>query len=417
MRWPVVSETWTAQAADPSLDLLDHVDGRPFALLHGEGRFAVLGQGPLAVLEGLDLAGLVFERSGPVPAIQPDLLGFTTYEAGYDLEPLAGTPLPDPSRLPRHHWAVYESVEVLDRATGMLHRARRRMGDRTCTARHGLLPGPFSARFVAGTDTASGYRDKVQAIREEIARGNVYQVNLTRQETWAVEGSLEVFARRLRAANPAPRSAFVAGPDWAVISSSPETFLTVTEGRLVTRPIKGTAPRGLDPVSDRALAEQLMACPKNRAELAMIVDLLRNDAARACVWPSVAVEAFPELETYANVHHLVATVSGRLREGISLEDLFRALFPGGSITGCPKLASMRLIRSLEAVPRSLYTGALGWIRADGEGQVHGGTIRTAWVSEGLLRFGVGGGITWDSDPGDEYDETVHKGRSLVQCLS
>jgi para-aminobenzoate synthetase component 1 len=156
---------------------------------------------------------------------------------------------------------------------------------------------------------------------------------------------------------------------------------------------------------------------KNRSELAMIVDLLRNDLARLCLPSTVRVQGFPILESYANVHHLVAEVEGTLAGPPRLESLLTALFPGGSITGCPKLAAMGLIRALEPAPRRIYCGALGWMThdlADGEWAL---PIRTAWAANGLLRFGVGGGVVWDSVPRDEYEETLHKGRSLVQCLN
>jgi para-aminobenzoate synthetase component 1 len=149
----------------------------------------------------------------------------------------------------------------------------------------------------------------------------------------------------------------------------------------------------------------------------MIVDLVRNDLSRVCVLPSVRVDDYPRLESHPNVHHLVATVSGQVRQGLVLKELFRALFPAGSITGCPKLAAMELLRGLEEHPRLASTGALGWFRHD-LGQLDlAVAIRTLSFGPGELRLGLGGGITWDSDPEAEYLETVHKGSALVQCLS
>ena len=217
-------------------------------------------------------------------------------------------------------------------------------------------------------------------------------------------------------AEPKP-DVLIAGEGFSVVSSSPERFLRIEGDRAVTRPIKGTAPRGATPGEDARLARELLASGKNRSELAMITDLLRNDLTRICRVPSVRVEAFPTLETYANVHHLVATVSGEARADLTLPELLRGIFPGGSVTGCPKLAAMGLIRELEALPRLVYTGALGWFRHDLRQLDLNIPIRTAWASSEELFFGVGGGIVWDSDPHDEYLETVHKGRSIVQCLS
>jgi para-aminobenzoate synthetase component 1 len=170
-------------------------------------------------------------------------------------------------------------------------------------------------------------------------------------------------------------------------------------------------------MADGLLKRNLLSSPKERAELAMITDLMRNDLTRVCQIPSVRVETFPRLESYANVHHLVADISGSLVPGLTLEALFSALFPGGSVTGCPKRTAMRLIRELEAHPRMVYTGALGWFSHDLAQADFSIAIRTAWTSPSDLLFGVGGGVVWDSDPAAEYQETVHKGSSIVRCLN
>lgn len=413
-----LSERWRARPARLGPEgLLDLADERPFALLHGEGRFAILGREPLALREDFALGSWEITREGALPPILPDFLGFASYEAGMRLEPLAGAPRAAALPLPEVAFALHRELFVHDRATGLLHEALREGLPALPAQAHTLGAGPFRARKVADTDTPEGYAAKVRELREGIAKGDVYQVNLTRQETWAWEGDLRELARRLLRANPAPHSGLVAGPGWAVLSSSPERLLKLEEGWLSTRPIKGTAPRGAAPEADAALAEALLASPKNRSELAMIVDLLRNDLAQVCLPGSVTTGDFPVLESYANVHHLVSEIRGRLAPGTDLQALMRALLPGGSVTGCPKLAAMRMIRRLEGCARQVYCGALGWLRHDlGQGDL-ALPIRTAWASEGLLRFGVGGGVVWGSDPEDEYAETLHKGRSLVQCLS
>lgn len=418
MRSTAISEQWTARTGPlTALDLFARLDRRPFAFLYGEGRFLILGQGPLLTHDDLNLEPLAVERSGPTPPLLPDWIGFVGYEAGYRLEPLAGSALPPPFPFPAIYWALYQDILVYDRTTSILYQGRRRTATPQEQGPNLLARGPFSARFAGGSDSPAGYAEKVEQIREAIARGNVYQVNLTRQERWSYRGDLRSFAKRLFAANPAPFSAFIAGADFAVISSSPERLVKLESGRLIAQPIKGTAPRGKDPAEDRTRAEGLLGSAKNRAELAMIVDLLRNDLTRACRIPSVQVEAFPVLETFANVHHLVATIAGEIRPGLTLPQLLAAIFPGGSITGCPKLAAMKLIRRLESQPRMIYTGALGWIRSDFQAADWALPIRTAFASPAELIFGVGGAVVWDSDPEDEYLETVHKGSSLVQCLS
>jgi para-aminobenzoate synthetase component 1 len=411
-----VSESWTCRpAVYPAVGLPDLPDTTPFALLHGEGRWVVLAKDPLAVVDVADMAGLRFERSGTVPPIRPDLVGFVGYGFG------VGVAAPrNPSRpalaLPDSHFVLYGSVRIWDRAQELLYEGVR-VAPRTVERRPSLLkPGRFRAHKIWDTDTPERYGQKVERIREEIALGNVYQVDLTRQEAWAYEGSLLTLARCLAAADPAPHSAIIVEPDFAIIGASPESFLHIDAGVITTRPIKGTAARADNPAADRAAAAGLLSSAKNRSELAMIVDLLRNDLTRVCTVPSVRVTAFPELERYTRVMHLVATVTGSLRPDVTLDELLRATFPGGSVTGCPKRAAIGLIGELEEVARGPYTGALGWFSHD-LSQMHLSiVIRTAWADAQELRFGVGGGIVWDSDPADEYLETEHKAASLIRCL-
>ncbi len=413
-----VSETWRVEARRlETSDFFAELPSCPFAFLYGSGRWLMLAEDPMVCLDRACLDGFLFERRGALPPIQPDLIGHVNYEYGYRLDPTLPPAPASIDPLPDFQLVLYRQVRLYDRVEGRLYTAERET-ERTTEARlHALGRGAFAARKIGDSDDRRGYEAKVERIREEIARGNVYQVNLTRQEQWRWEGDLSGFAQRLCDLNPAPYSALVAGPGWSLVSSSPESFLRIEAGRLITRPIKGTAPRGRTEDEDRGLGSQLLASAKNRSELAMIVDLLRNDLNRVCQVPSVRVDVFPVLESYANVHHLVAEVSGALRSEVTLDALLRATFPGGSITGCPKLAAMALIRELESMPRRIYTGALGWCRSDLRQAEFAIAIRTAWAFGRELRFGVGGGIIWDSDPREEYEETLHKGRSLVRCLS
>lgn len=408
-----ISETWTRRPARLEVaDFFTELGEQPFAFLYGDGaqaRWLILGEDPIHVLAEPRGPLPAFVRAGDLPPLFPDLVGFVGYEAGRDSAP---RPFP----FPDCHLAVYARLRLYDRETGTLFEARRAGGESN-HERNLLTPGIFQASKSWDSDTAQGYQDKVARIRQEIARGNVYQVNLTRREHWAYRGGLDQFARRLFAANPAPFSAFLAGPEFAVVSSSPERFFRIQGGRILASPIKGTAPRGATPEADGRFRRQLLDSPKERAELAMITDLMRNDLTRICQAPSVRVEAFPRLESYANVHHLVADVSGALAPGLTLEALFAALFPGGSVTGCPKGAAMTLIRELETQPRLVYTGALGWCSCDLQQADFSIAIRTAWASREELALGVGGGVVWDSDPAAEYQETVHKGSSLVRCLN
>lgn len=413
-----VAERWTSWAADLAEgDLFARLDHRPFALLHGRGRFLVLGQGPLVTIDALDLPDFAWERTGEAPPILPDLIGHVSYGVGHALEPRAGPARAPPFPFPDVRLVVHREVAVYDRATRRLHVAHRD-GDGDGDDRPHLLErGPFVPGARWDSDSPDAYRAKVARLREEIARGNVYQVNLARLEGRAFRGDLRELARRLHAIDPVPFGALVAGPEGTVICASPERLVRLGEGVLTAQPVKGTAPRSEDPGEDRRLAAQLRASAKDRAELTMIVDLLRNDLGRLATLGEVRVDPFPALESHAHVHHLVATVRAALAAPIPLRTLLAAVFPGGSVTGCPKLAAMALLRELEPHGRGPYCGALGWLRHDLAAFDLALPIRTAFATRGELAFGVGGAVTWDSDPAAEYEETVHKARSLTRCLS
>jgi para-aminobenzoate synthetase component 1 len=416
-----ISENWSARPCRlKTVDFFDSLGGKPFAFLYGDGpeaRWLILGEDPILVLSEPKGPLPRFNRSGDVPPVLPDFIGLVGYECASRYSSFLPPPAAKPFPFPDCHLAVYRSLRLYDRETETLYLAQRQGGEAAEGTVNGLLDGAFRARKIWDTDSPKGYQEKVERIRQEIAKGIVYQVNLTRAERWAFRGDLRLFARRLFDANPAPFSAFIAGPDFSVVSSSPERFFRIGAGRILASPIKGTAPRGDNPVADALMKRNLLSSPKDRAELAMITDLMRNDLTRVCQIPSVRVEAFPRLESYANVHHLVADISGALVPGLTLEALFAALFPGGSVTGCPKLTAMKLIRELEVQPRMVYTGALGWCSHDLAQADFSIAIRTAWASSSDLLFGVGGGVVWDSDPLAEYQETVHKGSSITRCLN
>jgi para-aminobenzoate synthetase component 1 len=411
-----VSEVWACRPARyPTAGLPELPATTPFALLHGDGRWVILAEDPLVRLDTARLPDLRFRRVGPTPPIRPDVLGFVGY--GYpDGRRAPLRPAREPLALPDLRLVLYARIRIWDRTRGLLYEGRRE-APRTAAAGPSLLrPGTFRARRIWDSETRASYRHKVKRIRDEIVAGSVYQVDLTRQEAWAYEGDLLEFAARLAAADPAPCSALIAEPDFVIIGASPESFLRLRARRLTTRPIKGTAPRGADAARDRAEAAWLRSSPKNRSELAMIVDLMRNDLTRVCEIPSVRVTTFPRLDRHARVMHLSAVIAGRLRRPISLPDLLEGVFPGGSVTGCPKLAAVDLIAELEEAARGPYTGAIGWLSSDLSQLDLGMAIRTVWAGAHELRLGVGGGVVWDSDPDDEYRETQHKAASVVHCL-
>ncbi|MFV1960068.1 MAG: anthranilate synthase component I family protein, partial [Planctomycetota bacterium] len=226
--------------------------------------------------------------------------------------------------------------------------------------------------------------------------------------------------RRLRAKNPAPFAAYLAFEDLVLASASPERYLRVRGRQVETRPIKGTRPRGHTPEEDAAQARALRASEKDRAENVMIVDLLRNDLSRVCRPHSIQVPDLCVLETFATVHHLVSTVCGTLREGVSSVDLLRAAFPGGSITGAPKLRAMEILSELEPVRRGPYCGAIGYLGFDGAVDtsiaIRTFAVRPSADGAATASFHAGGGVVADSDPAAEYEESLDKARALACAL-
>jgi para-aminobenzoate synthetase component 1 len=252
----------------------------------------------------------------------------------------------------------------------------------------------------------------VERVREWIAAGDIYQVNLSQAFRSEISGgSLFDLYVSLREASPAPMAAWLSLDGREVLSSSPETFLKISGRGIETQPIKGTRPRFADPDEDRRSAYELQTSAKEISELVMITDLLRNDLGQVCGFGSVSVSEMLRLETLAQVHHLVSTVVGTLRPEISTVAALAACFPGGSITGAPKKRAMEIIRELENAPRGIYCGAIGWLGFNGESSFSI-AIRTLIREGGSLTYQVGAGIVADSDPEKEYEETLHKAAGI-----
>ena len=373
------------------------------------------------------------------PPFAGGLAGFLGYDLGHAFERLPSLAVDDqelpPLRLALHDWVV-----AWDRRTGTawltgraldgdVRRLARRLDDvhARLTEPRAQEPAPVLAgdeplRFTSGLDRAV-YEAGVQTIRRRIAGGEIYQANLTRRLETSFDGQPWERYRRLRTGDPSLFSAYLdlgpsplTGQPRAILSASPEPFLTVDRAGVVsTDPIKGTRPRGRDRAEDRALACELLASAKDRAENVMIVDVLRNDLGRVCRPGSVRVPRLCRLERTVAVQHLVSTVTGRLAQGNDAFDLLAASFPGGSITGAPKIRAMEILEGLEPVRRGPYTGALGWIGPDGAM----GTsilIRTFVADGRRLTLHVGGGITWGSEPGAEWEETVAKARGPLSAI-
>jgi len=276
-------------------------------------------------------------------------------------------------------------------------------------------PEEFRVGKLQSNFTRENYLQAVNLIREYIKNGDVYQVNLSQRFSFPLQGDPYLLLRRLFALNPAPFYAYLNCRDFVIFSTSMERFLFRQEDYLETRPIKGTRPRGRTPEDDEAQRRELLASTKDDAELSMIVDLLRNDLGKVCRARSVRVKEHKRLEAYQNVYHLVSIVNGALRPGTSHMDILRATFPGGSITGCPKIRSMEIIDELEPQVRHVYTGAIGYLGLHRNVDLNV-AIRTAIVADGWGHFSVGGGVVYDSDEQAEYEETLHKGHTLFRLI-
>ncbi|HEC18448.1 MAG TPA: aminodeoxychorismate synthase component I [Gammaproteobacteria bacterium] len=264
-------------------------------------------------------------------------------------------------------------------------------------------------------DDPQRYLQGVARIKDYIVEGDVFQVNLSR--IWRGQGAAapaDIY-QRLCAQNPAPFAGLALIDDAAVISSSPERLVRVRGGHVETRPIAGTRPRGEQTAGDDALKDELLAHPKERAEHVMLIDLERNDLGRVCVPGSVVVDELMVLESYAHVHHIVSNVSGELRQGVTPGQVIRAVFPGGTITGCPKVRCMEIIADLEGEGRGAYTGAMGYLNHNGDMDLNI-LIRTITQQDGQIQLRTGAGIVADSDPQQELEETRAKARGLLLAL-
>jgi para-aminobenzoate synthetase component I len=367
------------------------------------------------------------------PPFLGGLVGYLGYDLGHALERLPAIAADDQGlpllRLALHDWVVawdrrtgaaWIGGRAADGNAGALDRRLADVVDRLVRPRATLPAGEVApaapAAFTSSLDRAA-YMAGVESIRGFIARGDVYQANLTRRLEAPFDGDPWPLYRRLRTGDPSLYAAYLdIGDRRAILSASPEPFLAVDRaGHVTTDPIKGTRPRGRTREEDRDLACELLASEKDRAENVMIVDVLRNDLGRVCAPGTVRVPRLCRLERTAAVQHLVSTVTGRLAPDRDAFDLLASSFPGGSITGAPKIRAMELLEELEPVRRGPYTGALGWFGPDGA-MASSILIRTFVADGRRLTLHVGGGITYRSDPAAEWDETVAKARGPLSAI-
>ena len=345
------------------------------------------------------------------------------YELAAEIEPRLnlpaaedGLPVAYAARCPGailvdHHqqsaWLVAESQSLLDR---MQLEVRALANAPTISQ-----PEPFE--LVLEHDEPEAFKNGVHRIRDWILAGDVFQVNLSRGWRASSPSRLDPLAilRALARSNPAPFAGLARLPGGTVISSSPERLVSLRDGLVETRPIAGTRPRGATPSQDDDLSSELLAHPKERAEHIMLIDLERNDLGRVCLNGSVEVDELMVVESYAHVHHIVSNVRGQLRPELHPADLIAAVFPGGTITGCPKVRCMEIIAELEGVGRGFYTGSMGYLGLDGRMDLNI-LIRSMVVSDRQLSFRTGAGIVADSDPAAELAETEAKARGLLKAL-
>jgi para-aminobenzoate synthetase component I len=404
---------WSIAGWDPCMVLRTRGTTARVLTADGEVRahgnpLSLIDQAQAAITPGFDLDGLPFAGGA---------IGYLSYDLKNAIERLPARARAE-RQLPDLFLLWPRKILLHDRTAGTVESLTLAVEG----ADGPLLPGPAPACAgapafgpVRATVTRDRYLRAVERIRDYIARGDVYQVNLSQRFAARFRGDPWHLWTALFERNPAPFYAYVQAGDHQVVSSSMERFLRV-EGRSVeSRPIKGTRPRGTSPAEDAAQRDELLHSAKDDAELSMIVDLIRNDLGWVCTTGSVTVAEHRRLESYANVHHLVSVVRGTLRGDVSAGALLRATFPGGSITGCPKIRAMEIIDELEPAARHVYTGAIGYLGWHGTVDLNV-AIRTALVHRGACSLSVGGGVVYDSQAADEYDETLAKGRTFFELM-
>jgi para-aminobenzoate synthetase component 1 len=407
-------------AAEPYVRL---VTRGPLTEVYAEGGVTLTREDPFALVRRL---------LAPDPACGEALpfcggaLGYFGYDLARRIERLPAT-AEDAERIPEMALGLYDWACVVDhheRRSWLVGQGRDPDTDLGWDELVRLFsdPPPEKTRApfrlltaVTSNMTRSDYARAFRRILAYIHAGDCYQVNLAQRFSARAAGDAWLAYQRLRVINPAPYSAYLSTPYAQVLCASPERFLRVEGRRVQTRPIKGTRPRAGHPLLDARLAEALRASEKDRAENVMIVDLLRNDLSKSCALGTVRVPRLFEVESYATVHHLVSTVEAELCPGCDALDLLRGCFPGGSVTGAPKLRAMQIIEELEPQRRGLYCGAIGYIGFDGAMDLNI-AIRTLVFSRGIVRCWAGGGIVADSKMEEEYQETLDKAAAMLKLL-
>jgi para-aminobenzoate synthetase component 1 len=427
--WPVFLDSGRGGSRPGRFDILA---AEPFATLTTRGGATEIASAAGTAVSDGDPLALLRERLGPALETASGLpfcggaLGYFSYDLGRRFERLPSIAARDID-LPEMAVGLYDWAVVVDHDERRAWLAAAGRNERTFAEWDRLLdlvqrrtappPEPFQVLSnIVGSFDRAAYASAFERVKAHIRRGDCYQINLTQRFEAAVRGHPWHAYRKLRRVNPAPFSAYLGLPAGAILCSSPERFLRVREGRVETKPIKGTRPRAADPARDRALAEELRTSVKDRAENVMIVDLLRNDLGKCCEPGTVRVARLFDVESFASVHHLVSTVEGKLAPERHALELLRGAFPGGSITGAPKLKAMEIIERLEPQRRGVYCGSIGYVGFDG-GMDLNIAIRTLVQHAGRIYAWAGGGVVADSDVDSEYQESLDKAAALLEVLN
>ncbi len=408
------------------------------------GRYSFIGAEPFEIVKGKDSNEDLFEElrqkliqykgknNTDLPFVG-GAVGYISYDACHYIETKLPRTAVDDIKIPDIYFGLYDWVIVVDnlmrktyvatpglnfsREESLVKNVRSKVEsaelegvDPICYEERDFPPVNLKSNF-----TREEYYSTLEKIKDYIEAGDIYQANLTQRFEGDVPMTSYELYRDLRRVSPAPFGAFLNFEDVDILSNSPERFIQLRGDKIETRPIKGTRPRGRTPEEDRYYREELYNSEKDRAELLMIVDLERNDIGRVSKTGTVRVPELFKLEEYANVHHLVATVVGRLKEDKDAIDLIKATFPGGSITGAPKIRAMEIIDEVEPTQRNVYTGSIGYIGFEGSLDLNI-AIRTMVKKGSRVYFQVGGGIVWDSDVSEEYEETFKKAGSIKKAL-
>jgi para-aminobenzoate synthetase component 1 len=420
------------------------------------GRYSMIGFDPFEVAQGNTLkeyqsfkerfSSFSEKHKGAKLPFENGAVGYLSYDLGMLFQGLPKTKVGDPA-IPLFHFGLYDVILTVDHLEQKLHvtssgfpetapEARRKRAAERLHAVVERLSGmassidiplrknspvrPSEGSFQSDT-TKEEYLNAVQSALKHIHDGDIYQINLSHKvvmDSSSMPQGIRPWTlyEDLRGLSPSHFSAFFDAGSHQILSTSPERFLCLKNGLAQIRPMKGTRPRGRTPEEDSALRQELMHSPKEIAELLMVTDLERNDLGRVCEFGSVKVKDMRTIEEYKTVFQATSTVEGHLKKDKNCFDLIEACFPGGSVTGCPKISAMRIIDGLERSARGVYTGAFGYIDFSGNLDFNI-LIRTLLLNKGDISFHVGGGIVADSDPGMEYDETWVKASALIDCLN